>query len=149
MSQNFLQEYTDFVDKVTSEASKSSGKMSERIDYLNSKNVEVSRLFTAGIGLSGEVGEFNEIIKKKLKDEKKIAKLKQKQEIKRQKEKKKLAKLNKKETLKKIKPIKKPDNQIVQYEEICSTLDKCEIDEISSYLMKIGKTKKYPDLSSE
>ena len=64
MSQNFLQEYTDFVDKVTSEASKSSGKMSERIDYLNSKDVEVSRLFTAGIGLSGEVGEFNEIIKK-------------------------------------------------------------------------------------
>tara|TARA_A100001011_G_scaffold332862_1_gene360257 strand:+ start:77 stop:484 length:408 start_codon:yes stop_codon:yes gene_type:complete len=64
MSQNFLQEYTDFVDKVTSEASKSSDKMSERIDYLNSKNVEVSRLFTAGIGLSGEVGEFNEIIKK-------------------------------------------------------------------------------------
>ena len=64
MSQDFLQEYTDFVDKVTSEASKSSGKMSERIDYLNSKNVEVSRLFTAGIGLSGEVGEFNEIIKK-------------------------------------------------------------------------------------
>ena len=64
MSQNFLQQYTDFVDKVTSEASKSSGKMSERIDYLNSKNVEVSRLFTAGIGLSGEVGEFNEIIKK-------------------------------------------------------------------------------------
>ena len=64
MSQNFLQQYTDFVDKVTSEASKSSGKMSERIDYLNSKDVEVSRLFTAGIGLSGEVGEFNEIIKK-------------------------------------------------------------------------------------
>ena len=64
MSQNFLQEYTDFVDKVTSEASKSSDKMSERIDYLNSKNVEVSRLLTAGIGLSGEVGEFNEIIKK-------------------------------------------------------------------------------------
>lgn len=64
MSQNFLQEYMDFVDKVTSEASKSSDKMSERIDYLNSKNVEVSRLLTAGIGLSGEVGEFNEIIKK-------------------------------------------------------------------------------------
>ena len=64
MNKNFLEEYTDFVDKVTSEASKSSGKMSERIDYLNSKNVEVSRLFTAGIGLSGEVGEFNEIIKK-------------------------------------------------------------------------------------
>ena len=64
MNQNLLQEYTDFVDKVTSESSKSFDKMSERIDYLNSKNVEVSRLFTAGIGLSGEVGEFNEIIKK-------------------------------------------------------------------------------------
>ena len=64
MQQNLLDEYTDFVDKVTSEASKSSDKMRERINYLNSKNVEMSRLLTAGIGLSGEVGEFNEIIKK-------------------------------------------------------------------------------------
>jgi len=38
--------------------------MSERIDYLNSSDIEMSRLLTAGIGLSGEVGEFNEIIKK-------------------------------------------------------------------------------------
>ena len=64
MQQNLLEEYTDFVDKVTSEASKSSDKMRERIDYLNSKDIEMSRLLTAGIGLSGEVGEFNEIIKK-------------------------------------------------------------------------------------
>ena len=64
MQQNLLEEYTDFVDKVTSEASKSSDKMRERINYLNSKDIEVSRLLTAGIGLSGEVGEFNEIIKK-------------------------------------------------------------------------------------
>ena len=64
MQQNLLQEYTDFVDKVTSEASKSSDKMRERIDYLNSRDIEMSRLLTAGIGLSGEVGEFNEIIKK-------------------------------------------------------------------------------------
>ena len=64
MKQNFLEEYTDFVDKVTSEPSKSTDKMRERIDYLNSRDIEMSRLLTAGIGLSGEVGEFNEIIKK-------------------------------------------------------------------------------------
>ena len=64
MNQNFLEEYTDFVDKVTSEPSKSTNKMRERIDYLNSRDIEMSRLLTAGIGLSGEVGEFNEIIKK-------------------------------------------------------------------------------------
>ena len=64
MQQNLLEEYTDFVDQVTSEASKSSDKMRERIDYLNSRDIEMSRLLTAGIGLSGEVGEFNEIIKK-------------------------------------------------------------------------------------
>ena len=38
--------------------------MRERIKYLNSIDIEMSRLLTAGIGLSGEVGEFNEIIKK-------------------------------------------------------------------------------------
>ena len=46
MQQNLLEEYTDFVDKVTSEASKSSDKMRERINYLNSKDIEMSRLLT-------------------------------------------------------------------------------------------------------
>ena len=64
MHQILLEEYTDFVDKVTSEASKSSDKMKERIEYLNFRDIEMSRLLTAGVGLSGEVGEFNEIIKK-------------------------------------------------------------------------------------
>tara|TARA_B100000989_G_scaffold150611_1_gene112294 strand:- start:1395 stop:1802 length:408 start_codon:yes stop_codon:yes gene_type:complete len=66
VSQKLIEEYTDFVDKVTSEASKSSDKMNERIEYLNANGVEVSRLLTASIGLSGEVGELNEIIKKVL-----------------------------------------------------------------------------------
>ena len=70
MQQNLLEEYTDFVDKVTSESSKSTDKMRERIDYLNSRDIEMSRLLTAGIGLSGEVGEFNEIIKKVMFQEK-------------------------------------------------------------------------------
>ena len=64
MSNSLIKDYTDFVDKVTSEASKTSDKMNERVKYLNSDGVKVSRLLTAGIGLSGEVGEFNEIIKK-------------------------------------------------------------------------------------
>ena len=64
MSQKLIEEYTDFVDKVTSEASKSSDKMDERVEYLNSNGIRVSRLLTAGIGLSGEIGEFNDIIKK-------------------------------------------------------------------------------------
>ena len=64
MSQNLLKEYTIFVDKITSESSKSTKKMKERIDFINSSDVEVSRLLTAGIGLSGEVGEFNDIVKK-------------------------------------------------------------------------------------
>ena len=72
MHQNLLKEYTDFVDKVTSEASKSSDKMRERINYLNSRDIEMSRLLTAGIGLSGEVGEFNEIIKKIMFQEKSL-----------------------------------------------------------------------------
>ena len=72
MHQNLLEEYTDFVDKVTSEASKSSDKMRERIEYLNSRDIEMSRLLTAGIGLSGEVGEFNEIIKKIMFQEKSL-----------------------------------------------------------------------------
>ena len=66
MSKKLIEEYTDFVDKVTSEASKSSDNMKERVEYLNGNGVEVSRLLTASIGLSGEVGELNEIIKKVL-----------------------------------------------------------------------------------
>ena len=64
MSQKLIKEYMIFVDKVTSEASKSSEKMNERVEYLNANGIEVSRLLTASIGLSGEVGELNEIIKK-------------------------------------------------------------------------------------
>jgi len=64
MNKNLLEEYTHFVDRVTSQASKSSDNMKERLNELSSNDIEVSRLLTAGIGLSGEVGEFNEIIKK-------------------------------------------------------------------------------------
>ena len=48
MSQKLIEDYTDFVDKVTSEASKSSYKMNERIEYLGSHGVKVSRFANAG-----------------------------------------------------------------------------------------------------
>jgi NTP pyrophosphatase (non-canonical NTP hydrolase) len=61
-----LNEYTDFVAKVTSDPSNELEKMSARLDELNSDDVKVnmSLLLTGGIGLSSETGEFNEIIKK-------------------------------------------------------------------------------------
>ena len=107
-----------------------------------------------------------ETIKKKLADEKKLVKLKKKQEKQRLKdlkkiqnqkkiEQKKLAKIKLKKEKKITKEAKQDkvnqeiNNQIVQYEEICSLLNKCEIDEISDFLMKIGKNKDYPNLSIE
>ena len=61
---NLLKDYVNFVDEVTSDQSKYFGDMVEALQILQEQGVEVSRLLTAGIGMSGEIGEFNEIIKK-------------------------------------------------------------------------------------
>ena len=60
----FLKQYQDFVDEVTSDSSKSLDHMIDSIDLMHEQKLTPSRLLTAGIGLSGEVGEFNEIIRK-------------------------------------------------------------------------------------
>tara|TARA_Y100001937_G_scaffold123798_1_gene187343 strand:+ start:1221 stop:1625 length:405 start_codon:yes stop_codon:yes gene_type:complete len=63
MSDNIdLKEYSDFVDKVTSEESKDSTAFRQRLDDLG--NGDVPRLLTAALGLSAESGEFTEIVKK-------------------------------------------------------------------------------------
>ena len=72
INKNELNQYQKFVDKVTSDASKNTEKLVDRLEYVDRKNIHVSRILTAGIGLSGEVGEFNEIIKKALFQEKKL-----------------------------------------------------------------------------
>ena len=59
-----LEDYTSFVDEVTSVTSKSFPDMIHALAILEEQGVNPARLLTAGIGLSGEVGEFNEIIKK-------------------------------------------------------------------------------------
>ena len=38
----------------------------------------------------------------------------------------------------------KKDNNVV---DICTILEKCSIDEISEYLVKQGKAKKFPDIT--
>ena len=62
--ENLLNDYQEFVDEVSSDATKNTDDFLDAVDILEEQGVEPSRLLTSGIGLSGEVGEFNEIIKK-------------------------------------------------------------------------------------
>ena len=60
-----LQKYQKFVTAVTSRESMNFDDLLRRINELrNTTNVNISLLMTAGIGLSSEGGEFNEIVKK-------------------------------------------------------------------------------------
>jgi len=56
--------YTEFVDAVTSSASKDSNVFVSRIQELNEQGCDVHRLLTAAVGISAEGGEFMEIVKK-------------------------------------------------------------------------------------
>lgn len=58
-----LNDYQKFVTTVTSQESKNFRKLQQRLEELDN-TVNVSTLLTAGIGLSSEGGEFNEIVKK-------------------------------------------------------------------------------------
>ena len=59
--EDLLSDYQEFVDEVSSDATKNTDDFLDAVDILEEQGVEPSRLLTAGIGLSGEVGEFNEI----------------------------------------------------------------------------------------
>ena len=61
---DLLKDYQSFVNEVTSDQSKNLPDMINALEILKEQGVEPSRLLTAGIGMAGEVGEFNEIIKK-------------------------------------------------------------------------------------
>lgn len=58
-----LDDYQKFVTTVTSQESKNFRKLQQRLQELDN-TVNISTLLTAGIGLSSEGGEFNEIVKK-------------------------------------------------------------------------------------
>jgi NTP pyrophosphatase (non-canonical NTP hydrolase) len=56
--------YQEFVDAVTSDASKDFLSLSDRMVELDEKGANIERLLTAGVGINAEGGEFLEIIKK-------------------------------------------------------------------------------------
>ena len=56
--------YTQFVDAVTSDASKDFLSLSDRMVALDEKGANIERLLNAGVGINAEGGEFLEIIKK-------------------------------------------------------------------------------------
>ena len=60
----FLNQYTKFVDGVTSEASKNKEAFIARINELYDGGCDVARMLTGGCGLAAEGGEFMEVIKK-------------------------------------------------------------------------------------
>jgi NTP pyrophosphatase (non-canonical NTP hydrolase) len=56
--------YAEFVDAVTSDASKDFLALSDRLVELDEKGANIERLLTSGVGINAEGGEFLEIIKK-------------------------------------------------------------------------------------
>jgi NTP pyrophosphatase (non-canonical NTP hydrolase) len=58
--------YQNFVDAVTSDASKDFLALSDRMVELDEKGANIERLLTAGVGMNAEGGEFLEIVKKML-----------------------------------------------------------------------------------
>ena len=59
-----LDKYTEFVDRVTSDASKDFEALMQRYANLKSQGCNIQRLDTAASGMSAEAGEFMEIVKK-------------------------------------------------------------------------------------
>ena len=64
MSENYLNEYSRFVDGVTSEPSKNKEAFLGRMGELYDQGCNVERLMTGACGLSAEAGEFMEVVKK-------------------------------------------------------------------------------------
>tara|TARA_B100000035_G_scaffold312839_1_gene325174 strand:+ start:249 stop:653 length:405 start_codon:yes stop_codon:yes gene_type:complete len=63
MTLNFSR-YEEFVDAVTSDASKDFVSLADRMVELDGEGANIERLMTAGVGINAEGGEFLEIIKK-------------------------------------------------------------------------------------
>ena len=61
---NLLLDYIEFVDEVSSDVTKHTDDFIDSIEVVEENGVDPSRLLTASIGLSGETGEFNDIVKK-------------------------------------------------------------------------------------
>ena len=64
MEGDLLTDYEEFVNEVTSYASKNPKNFIDEIERIEEQGVNPSRLLTASVGLSGESGEFSDIVKK-------------------------------------------------------------------------------------
>ena len=64
-ARKFLNDYADFVTKVTSEPSLNQSSLDARMKEIDSSSpIESARLLTAALGLGSETGELVEIVKK-------------------------------------------------------------------------------------
>ena len=61
---SLLNDYINFVDTVTSPATKEMVDFKDSLEIIEENGIQPSRLLTASVGLSCEVGEFNDIVKK-------------------------------------------------------------------------------------
>ena len=61
---NILDQYSKFVDGVTSDASKDVGHLIESLKRLDEQGCDVARLMTAFVGMAAEGGEGLDIVKK-------------------------------------------------------------------------------------
>jgi len=59
-----FERYTEFVDAVTSDASKDFVALADRMVELDEKGANIERLLTSAVGINAEGGEFMEIVKK-------------------------------------------------------------------------------------
>lgn len=59
-----LERYAEFVDGVTSAASKEDAEFITRLQELSEQGLNISRLDTAADGLAGEAGEIKDLVKK-------------------------------------------------------------------------------------
>ena len=65
-----FERYTEFVDAVTSDASKDFVALADRMVELDEKGANIERLLTSAVGINAEGGEFMEIVKKMVFQEK-------------------------------------------------------------------------------
>ena len=63
-NKDLLSDYQEFVDEVSSDQTKNTDDFINSMEIIDEQGVDPSRLMTASIGLSGEVGEYNDVIKK-------------------------------------------------------------------------------------
>jgi len=117
-------------------------------DFKNDKKITLLSKNTTNKKLkslsSEEVTEIKQNIKKK-KDNKKIVKkiMKKNKEIKKNKAVKKTKFKSDNEEITRIK-----GNELKDTVDVCTILEKCSIDEISKYLLKQGKDKDFPDITT-